>query len=144
MLLQAQLRPATPAASQNESSDQPAKVPRLMPAPKREVSIRRGDAFMIFYPGAKRMLTYGIDHTEEAPVIGKQWYSWALAEDDHFRFALAPAKTFNISPLVSCPSQWKARFVLFTWATVPNVTAACMHALLLSTSPWPVLQPDQI
>lgn len=61
------------------------------------LSLREGDAFLAYYPEETPRLTCGVDHLEEAPVIGKQWYSYAPLEDDHYRWVLGPARTYFTS-----------------------------------------------
>ena len=54
----------------------------------------RGDSFISFNPSHTLKISCGVDHAKEAPVIGRQWFSWAPFEDDHYRWSIAPAKTF--------------------------------------------------
>ncbi|KAL0042919.1 hypothetical protein WJX79_003736 [Trebouxia sp. C0005] len=94
-LHQTQLCPAQSIApSKDARSD---KVTRKVLAPKKELTLRRGDAFITFFPEGTQRLTYGIDHLQEAPIIGKQWFSWAPAEDKHYRWHIAPARTYAAS-----------------------------------------------
>ena len=53
---------------------------------------------MAFYPaeGNVTRVSAGVDAAEAAPVIGRQWFSWAPSDggNDHYRWAVAPARTF--------------------------------------------------
>ena len=91
MLVQTQLCPAQSIEPSKDSRTD--KVTRKVLAPKKELTLRRGDAFITFFPEGVQRLTYGIDHLKEAPIIGKQWFSWAPAEDKHYRWHIAPART---------------------------------------------------
>ena len=63
--------------------------------PKQVVSVTDGDKFITLYPGEDvERLSYGIDFKYEAPVIGKQWFSWARREDEHYSIAVGAARTF--------------------------------------------------
>lgn len=93
--LQTGLLPAPSAAASTE--DQTDKVGRHILAPKQELTVRRGDAFITFFPENTQRLTYGIDDSKEAPIIGKQWFSWAPSEDEHYRWVIAPARTYAAS-----------------------------------------------
>lgn len=42
-----------------------------------------------------------MDCSSEAPVIGCQWFTWSPEGGEHFRWALAPARTFFASAEVS-------------------------------------------
>lgn len=64
--------------------------------------MRRQDAFITLFPEATQRLTYGIDYTDESEVIGKQWFTWAPSEDQHYRWVIAPARTFATSVQVGC------------------------------------------
>ena len=108
MLLQTQLCPAQSIApSKDARSD---KVTRKVLAPKKELTLRRGDAFITFFPEGTQRLTYGIDHLQEAPIIGKQWFSWAPAEDKHYRWHIAPARTYAASLQVGLLVDVRCRF----------------------------------
>lgn len=62
----------------------------------------KGDAFITFYPSDTLKISCGVDHAKEAPIIGRQWFSWAPFEDEHFRWLISPARTFYKSPKVGC------------------------------------------
>ena len=73
-------------------------------APQEQVTVRgENGSFISFFPDTCTQLTYGIDHAEAAPIIGKQWYSWSPTRDDHYRWAIAPARTFAESCEVMTP-----------------------------------------
>ncbi|KAK9814723.1 hypothetical protein WJX72_010533 [[Myrmecia] bisecta] len=73
------------------------KMRRLQLVPKQPVTVREGDAFVSFFPEDTVRLTYGIDHKNEAPIIGKQWFSWAPDEDEHYRWEIGPARMYAAS-----------------------------------------------
>ena len=58
------------------------------------VKVQEGDAFVMLLPSDKMQISYGIDHTEECLIIGRQWFSWCLQDDQHFKLHLAAAKTY--------------------------------------------------
>jgi UDP-3-O-acyl-N-acetylglucosamine deacetylase len=51
-----------------------------------DMQVQQGDAFVCFAPGAFAKITAGVDHQDEAPIIGQQWYSWRYTQDLHFRW----------------------------------------------------------
>ena len=69
-------------------------------APASVVMVREGDAFVTFYPEKAQRVTCGIDHIGEAMIIGKQWMSWAPAEDEPYRWSLSPARSYYTHPQV--------------------------------------------
>ena len=88
------------------------KVNRHILAPKKELTVRREDAFITFFPESTQRLTYGIDESREALIIGKQWFSWAPSEDDHYRWQIAPARTYapSLQVCMLFPSRCKLSF----------------------------------
>ncbi|BDA45737.1 probable UDP-3-O-acyl-N-acetylglucosamine deacetylase 5, m [Coccomyxa sp. Obi] len=70
--------------------------PRRAHKPSEVVTVQEGDAFVSFYPGDFLKITCGVDYPA-APIIGKQWYSWVPDEDEHYRWIIAPARTFYTS-----------------------------------------------
>ena len=58
------------------------------------VSVSSGDSFITLYPSNTLKISCGVDHAVEAPIIGRQWFSWAPFHDDHYRWIIAPARTF--------------------------------------------------
>lgn len=64
---------------------------------------------MAFYPtgGNATRVSAGVDAAGAAPVIGRQWFSWAPtdADDEHYRWAVAPARTFYRSLEVGAPPR---------------------------------------
>ena len=84
-----------PAQSREAAKDNRTdKVSRHILAPKKELTVRKEDAFITFFPENTQRLTYGIDESREAAIIGKQWFSWAPSEDQHYRWGIAPARTY--------------------------------------------------
>lgn len=63
--------------------------------------VQEGESFVAFFPGPSTQLSVGVDHAAVAPVIGRQWFSWSPGRDDHFRWEVAPARTFFASADVS-------------------------------------------
>ena len=84
------------------------------------ISVREGNSFIQLIPGSSsdpiKRLSVGIDHTEEAPIIGCQWGSWSPSDAvvDHWRWNIAPARPYVLSPQVisascfACPltNEW--------------------------------------
>ena len=59
------------------------------------VHVQEGDAFVAFYPlEGRTRLSAGLDASAEAAIIGKQWFSFDPAADEHYRWIIAPARTF--------------------------------------------------
>ena len=150
MLVQTQLCPAQSIEPSKDARTD--KVSRKVLAPKKELTLRRGDAFITFFPEGVQRLTYGIDHLKEAPIIGKQWFSWAPAEDKHYRWHIAPARTYAASLQVGLLVDvcWlKSVVALITCASLaplcplpfPNVTSS--GPVLLYPSPPPPPPPPE-
>lgn len=60
------------------------------------VTVQEGDAFVSLYPGETLKISCGLD-CPAAPIIGKQWRSWVPDQDEHYRWIIAPARTFYTS-----------------------------------------------
>ena len=93
---------------------------RLIPAPAQIVTVQRQDAFITLFPEDTQRLTYGIDYSDESEVIGKQWFTWAPSEDQHYRWQIAPARTFATSVQVSS-------FKLLQMASATYAGKQCQH-----------------
>lgn len=69
---------------------------RKAPAPMEMLTVAEGDAFVSFYPGDAPKATAGVDHADEAAVIGRQWFTWGpeypSSLDRHYRWEVAPAR----------------------------------------------------
>ena len=63
--------------------------------------MRDGEAFMTYMPSKDQfmdqVLTCGLDMTEDAPVVGRQWHSHSLVRGEPACFELAPARAFHTS-----------------------------------------------
>ncbi|KAL4433595.1 hypothetical protein ABPG75_000036 [Micractinium tetrahymenae] len=84
------------AAPTQQAAD--ALAARAVLAPREMVTVQDGEAFITFYPGPSARVTVGVDHSAEAPIVGRQWFSWSPEDAgyttaDHFRYAVAPALT---------------------------------------------------
>ncbi|EFJ46631.1 hypothetical protein VOLCADRAFT_105382 [Volvox carteri f. nagariensis] len=73
-------------------------VPKLVLRPQSVVSVVRGSSFVTLYPEDTFRITAGLDRHREAPVIGKQWLTWCMFEDVHYKHALSGARGFVSSP----------------------------------------------
>ncbi|GLC38711.1 hypothetical protein PLESTF_001691300 [Pleodorina starrii] len=73
-------------------------VPKLVLRPQSVVSVHRGSSFVTLYPEDTFRITAGLDRHREAPVIGKQWLSWCMWEDVHYKHFLSDARGFVASP----------------------------------------------
>ena len=64
--------------------------------------MQEGDAFLTYIPSSSMRVSYGIDHTAEARVIGTQWASWSAldVENAHYKWTIAPARSYVTSPQV--------------------------------------------
>ena len=65
------------------------------------VTVSKGDSYITLYPSDTLKISCGVDHAKEAPIIGRQWFSWAPFEDEHYRWLISPARTFFTSMKVS-------------------------------------------
>lgn len=93
------LRPApAPGTPEDTPLEQIDLVPRLALRPQRPIVVRDGVSFVMLMPEDTMRITVGIDHAREAPIIGKQWFSWCLYEDLHYRYELAGARQYMESP----------------------------------------------
>lgn len=63
----------------------PEPMPRLARAPSEPVTVFDGTAFISYVPDATMRVSYGIDHSSDSKVIGKQWFTWNVETDDHYR-----------------------------------------------------------
>ena len=60
------------------------------------VTVQEGDAFVSLYPSNTLKISCGVD-CPAAPIIGRQWKSWVPDQDEHYRWIIAPARTFYTS-----------------------------------------------
>ena len=65
------------------------------------VTVSKGDSYITLYPSDTLKISGGVDHAKEAPIIGRQWFSWAPFEDEHYRWIISPARTFFTSMRVT-------------------------------------------
>ncbi|GLI69505.1 hypothetical protein VaNZ11_014139 [Volvox africanus] len=82
----------------DSTRDQAKPVPKLVLRPQSVVSVIRGSSFVTLYPEDTFRITTGLDRHREAPVIGKQWLSWCMFEDVHYKHFLSDARGFVSSP----------------------------------------------
>ena len=88
------------------------------------VTVQEGDAFLMYIPGSSMRVSYGIDHTAEARVIGTQWASWSAldVENEHYKWTIAPARSYVTSPQVReihGLSSWVTLKICFTCIQQP-------------------------
>lgn len=95
--MQAGVVPAKYVPDPNKPRERENRHSRKIASPQEPVTVRQDDAFITFFPEDTQRLTYGIDYSYDCEVIGKQWFTWAPAEDNHFRWEIAPARTFATS-----------------------------------------------
>eukprot|EP00198_Chlamydomonas_reinhardtii_P008805 XP_001698142.1 predicted protein [Chlamydomonas reinhardtii] len=82
--------PAPADGEEAAAGDAEARKQRVC---KMVVSVQRGASFVTLYPEDTFRLTVGLDRHLEAPVIGKQWFSWCMFEDLHYMHSLADARS---------------------------------------------------
>ena len=71
------------------------RIRRVQTAPNDQLTVLGDDgAFISFMPDTSTRLSYGINHAAEAPIIGSQWLSWSPEDGEHYRWAIAPARTY--------------------------------------------------
>ncbi len=68
-------------------------VPRLVLRRSTPLTVTRGSSFIQFVPEDTFRLTVGVDAHQQAPVIGKQWFSWCMFEDMHYKWVLTARST---------------------------------------------------
>uniref|UniRef100_A0A7S3R5S0 UDP-3-O-acyl-N-acetylglucosamine deacetylase n=1 Tax=Dunaliella tertiolecta TaxID=3047 RepID=A0A7S3R5S0_DUNTE len=84
---------------QEASAEEPmTPVERLVASPQEVITVREADGFITLVPEDTMRQTVGLDCAASAPVIGKQWLSWCMFEDPHFRMDLASARRYMESP----------------------------------------------
>ncbi|KAG2451879.1 hypothetical protein HYH02_003654 [Chlamydomonas schloesseri] len=81
-----------------EREERRQRVRKLVLRPQQVVAVQRGASFVTLYPEDTFRLTVGVDRHLEAPVIGKQWFSWCMFEDVHYMQSLADARSWVTSP----------------------------------------------
>lgn len=70
---------------------------RRQPVVREPVLVTGDDgAFVSFVPGSTQQLSAGVDHAAVAPIIGRQFASWAAGggETEHYRWKVAPARNY--------------------------------------------------
>ena len=95
--------------------------------------MREGQAFISFIPQPDQLFTAGLDYSDEAPVIGRQWHTWSLANDPHFYFEISPARAFHTSQ-VSLMDYMKAKSRLWGPACISRF-AISRYCQRLSSTP---------
>lgn len=58
-----------------------------LPLP-HHTQVQDEDGWIAFFPGPFANITFGVDHTKIAPVIGSMWHTWH-SDDEHFRWVCA-------------------------------------------------------
>ena len=48
-------------------------------------AVNHKESFISYYPDTTTKITVGVDIDRVAPIIGKQWFSFDMYEDDHYR-----------------------------------------------------------
>lgn len=48
------------------------------------VQVQDDEGWIAFFPGPFANITFGVDHSHVAPVIGSMWHTWR-SDDTHFR-----------------------------------------------------------
>jgi len=64
---------------------------------KKSFSIYDNESFIKYVPNNESKITVGIDFSEVAPIIGKQWVTYNLYSDDHYKWEIASSKNYFIS-----------------------------------------------
>eukprot|EP00798_Chlamydomonas_sp_ICE-L_P001914 gene1914-33327_t len=84
----------------DESGEEKHGLKRTYMRPTEVIGVTRkeGGGFITLYPEDTIRITCGIDHSEDAEVIGSQWRSWCPLEDVHYRFEMAGARTYAVAP----------------------------------------------
>lgn len=79
---------STSDSDAKDSASPRRAVPRLVLRPSKPLTVTRGSSFIQFVPEDTFRLTVGVDAHQQAPVIGKQWFSWCMFEDMHYKWVL--------------------------------------------------------
>ena len=61
------------------------------------ITVQEGESFISLFPADTLKISCSVDKMEEAPIIGRQWFSWVPRDDEHYRWVIAPARTFYTS-----------------------------------------------
>lgn len=77
-----------------QSGTIPLTLTSVPPLLQQPIWINEGDAFVAALPSPSTRFTYGIEFDLSA--IGQQWYTWH-PEQEAFRSAIAPARTFGLA-----------------------------------------------
>jgi len=67
---------------------------KLHPYANKFITLNSNDSFISYYPDTSSKITVGIDLSKDAPIIGKQWFSYNIFEDDHYKWEIAPARMY--------------------------------------------------
>jgi len=57
-------------------------------------SVCRNDSFILYYPSNSSKITIGLDYSTTAPLIGKQWFSYDIYNDNHYRWEISPSRMY--------------------------------------------------
>jgi len=60
----------------------------------RVLSLCDNDSFITYYPDKITRITVGLDYSLKSPIIGKQWYSYTVHQDDHYKWDIGSARMY--------------------------------------------------
>lgn len=60
----------------------------------KSFSLYDNDSFISYYPSKFSKLTVGLDYSDSAPLIGKQWFSYDIFNDNHYKWEISPSRMY--------------------------------------------------
>jgi UDP-3-O-[3-hydroxymyristoyl] N-acetylglucosamine deacetylase len=61
------------------------------------LQVNENDSFIMYQPDNVSKLTVGIDYTKVSPIIGKNWFTYTINEDNHYKWVISPARMYMTS-----------------------------------------------
>mmetsp|Transcript_12834 Transcript_12834/g.25087 ORF Transcript_12834/g.25087 Transcript_12834/m.25087 type:complete len:403 (+) Transcript_12834:1-1209(+) len=66
----------------------------------KSFSLYHNDSFISYHPSKFSKITVGLDYSDSAPLIGKQWFSYDIFNDNHYRWEISPSRMYI--PTIQC------------------------------------------
>mmetsp|Transcript_2817 Transcript_2817/g.5351 ORF Transcript_2817/g.5351 Transcript_2817/m.5351 type:complete len:217 (-) Transcript_2817:895-1545(-) len=60
----------------------------------KSFSLYHNESFISYHPSKFSKITVGLDYSDSAPLIGKQWYSYDIFNDNHYRWEISPSRMY--------------------------------------------------
>lgn len=81
-------------SSFNSKNQYEKRKKKLRSHANKFITLNSNDSFISYYPDTSSKITVGLDLSKNAPIIGKQWFSYNIFEDDHYKWEIAPARMY--------------------------------------------------